>query len=75
MKARRVVAAAVAAILVAVGLSSCKDPHAGEHCVAHDTVLMPIFHPGTKYSAGYTTYLPMRSCSQWAPNDPSTVKP
>lgn len=67
--------AATLAAVAALGLAGCQDPHKGEHCVARSTVLVPISHPGTKYRVGFTTYVYMSECSQWAPNNPATVSP
>lgn len=78
-RGNRVRKLAVALALTAslpLALASCEDPHKGEHCVAHTTILMPIYHPGPMIGnvqgAGYTTYIYESQCSQWAPNHPAS---
>lgn len=69
-------------------LLGCSNAHKGEHCIAsHQVVIfinqcMAWSHIRTgKYSSvsvcTFHSLIPYSSthCDQWAPNDPSTVKP
>lgn len=58
-------AAALAAVVAAVALLAGCDDHKGEHCVATQTILLPI-------STGKTVmYVPSTQCVQWVKDSPA----